>query len=206
MDLVRPTLLGDIREFRAEISKPINYARAKDAGGEIVRLADKQELYLQQLIEPAYIERKKEVVLKSSLTNKNERVVFCKLSELQMKMYRHILSLPDFDLLRSANVPCDCGVNQQFFSGYKRLRTQKEKLEYQRRHKKDIIPRKKCCFRYPFNPNRDEPGEPEIDPEAILWRLMHEKPIGNINEIQEDVLDGKYIICQVRRFLLLIFA
>ena len=175
------------------------YARAKDAKDGVMRLADKQEHLLRRLIKPAYIERKKEEVLKDTLTQKNERVVFCELSEVQKKIYRHIISLPDFELLRFANAPCDCGVNKAYFRGYNKMRTHKEQLNYQRRHKKDLVPQKKCCYKYPFNPKRDEPGEPQIDPDAILWRQAHDKPIGNPDDIKEDILDGKYITCQVSK-------
>jgi len=77
IDLVRLNLLGDIRQFRNEVSRPINYARAKDAKNEIMKLAEEQENLLCDLIRPAFIERKKEDVLKDSLTKKNEKVIFC---------------------------------------------------------------------------------------------------------------------------------
>mmetsp|Transcript_38727 Transcript_38727/g.83449 ORF Transcript_38727/g.83449 Transcript_38727/m.83449 type:complete len:902 (+) Transcript_38727:275-2980(+) len=195
IDLVRPFLLGDIKEFRDEISRPVMYARAKDAKEGVVRLADKQEQLLRKLIKDVYLERKKEQVLKDSLTQKNERVIFCELSEIQKKIYRHILTLPDFQLLRFANAPCDCGVNKSYFRGYSKMRTHKEQLNYQRRHKKDLMPQKKCCYKYPFNPRREELGEPQIDQEAILWIQAHQKPIGSSEDIQEDILDGKYIAC-----------
>ncbi|KAL7552810.1 hypothetical protein ACHAWF_017268 [Thalassiosira exigua] len=198
IDLVRPGLLGDIKEFKNEISKPIMYARAKDTKEEVLKLSERQGEFLRGIINPAYLERKKEDVLRDSLTEKREKVVFCELSDLQKRMYRHILSLPDFWLLRMANAPCDCGVNKQYFRGYKKMRTHKEQINYQRRHKKELIPKKKCCYKYPFNPRRAEPGEPQIDPGAVLWISSHEKAIGNPDDIDEDVLDDKYICCQVR--------
>lgn len=198
MDLVRPNLLGDLDTFRAEMSRPIMYARAKDAKDQVRREADKQEHILRRAILPAYLERKKEVVLKDTLTVKREKVVFCELSEIQKKIYRRILTLPDFQLLRFANAPCECGVNSSYFRGYKKCRSHMEQLNYQRRHKDDLVPKKKCCFKYPWNPNRSEPGEERIDPDAILWIQMHEKPIGNPDDIEEEVIDGKYIACQVR--------
>lgn len=73
MDLVYPSVLGDIREFRDNISKPVVYARAKDAKEGVIRLAEEQEQLLRDLIKDVYLERKKEDVLKDSLTQKNER-------------------------------------------------------------------------------------------------------------------------------------
>ncbi len=60
------------------------------------------------------------------------------------------------------------------------------------------MPKKKCCFKYPWHPDRGELGVPDIDPDAILWIQMHEKAIGNPDDIEEDVIDGKYVVCQVR--------
>ena len=199
MDLVRPGLLGDWETFRDEISKPITYARAKDAKQEVIDMAERQEQLLQKIIKPVYIERKKEDVLKDNLTQKNEKVVFCELTEIQKKLYRHIISLPDYAQLRFANAPCECGINKQYFKGYAKLKTHKEQLAYQRRHQKELIPKKQCCFKYPFNPLRDEDGQPDIDPEAVLWIQAHEKPIGNPDDIKEDILDNKYVCCQVRK-------
>ena len=196
MDLVRPGLLGDIRDFRNEISKPLMYARAKDSKDVVNNLAEQQENVLRSLIKPAFLERKKEDVLKDSLTQKKEKVVFCELSEIQKKIYRHILSLPDFQLLRFANAPCDCGVNKQYFRGYKKMKTHKEQIAYQRRYKEQLIPQKRCCWKYPWNPNRGMPGEPDIDPDAALWSTTHEKAVGNPDEIKEDIIDGK-VCCQV---------
>lgn len=198
MDLVRPNLLGTWETFRDEISLPITYARAKDAKEEVLRLAEQRELVLRNAIKPAYLERKKEDVLKDSLMEKREKVVFCELTEIQKKIYRHIISLPDFMQLRFANAPCDCGINQAYFRGYKKMRTHREQLNYQRRHKHELEPKKRCCFRCPWNPRRGEPGEPQIDPEAVLWIQSHEKLIRNPDEIAGEVLDGKYIPCQVR--------
>ena len=121
MDLVRPGILEDKNTFMEYTSKPIRLARAKDAKDEIIRLGKQREEELMRAIAPAFVERKKEVVLKDSLSNKNEKVIFCELSEIQKKLYRHLLSLPDYEMLRMGNTPCGaCNINQQYFIGYKR--------------------------------------------------------------------------------------
>jgi SNF2 family DNA or RNA helicase len=75
IDLVRPFLLGSIREFRNDISRPVTYARAKDAKDDVMKMGDKQEQVLRDLIYPAYLERKKDDVLKDSLTEKKEKIL-----------------------------------------------------------------------------------------------------------------------------------
>lgn len=196
IDLVRPGLIGSKEAFRNEISRPITYARAKDAKQKVLDLAEEREQILRNAIRPAFLERKKEVVLKDELTEKKEEVIFCELTDIQKKIYRHIIALPDYQQLRFANAPCDCGVNKQYFRGYKKMKTHREQLDYQRRNKGILTLKKECCYRYPWNPLRDEPGEPEIDPEAILWKQAHEKEIGRPIDIADRVIDGKYVVCQ----------
>jgi SNF2 family DNA or RNA helicase len=116
-----------------------------------------------------FIQRTKEVVLKDELPMKDERIVFCAPSDLQVRLYRHIIQQPDFVLLSQSNGPCECGVNRKFFFEYQQLKTDDERLEYQRRHKKDIVTRSKCCFKIP----RSNDSEDGINPGAVLWRQMH---------------------------------
>jgi len=125
-------------------------------------------------MEMVYLERKKADVLKDDLTEKMQRVIFCELSDLQKRLYRHVLSLPDYHMLRTANTPCDCGVNQAFFLEFRRLKTIKEKLEYQRRKQNEVILRKGHCYQIPYNPDRFDPGQPPIDPQAAIWSSQHD--------------------------------
>ena len=112
-------------------SRPIKLARTKDAKDDIKRIAKQREEELMVTISPAFLERKKEVVLKDTLTYKKEKVIFCELSELQKKLYRHLLSLPDYEMLRMKNAPCGgCNVNQQYFIGYKRFVSLSLLLQY----------------------------------------------------------------------------
>lgn len=147
IDMVRPTLFGDWTTFRLEFSDPLKYARAKDAKKECVLLGKDKQQVLDGMLKPVYLVRKKDDVLQNKLTKKNEKVIFCQLSELQKTIYRHILTLPDYDLLRFANSPCECGVNRQYFISYRKLKTKKEQIAYQRRHKDQLTPKKHCCFR-----------------------------------------------------------
>ena len=97
----------------------------------------------------------------------------CELSPLQKQVYQHLLSLPEFDLVRQANSPCDCGVNAGFFQRVQRMETQKERVAYYRQNKKAVIQRRECCYVFPKNP-RFEPGgdEPLINPDAAIWRMI----------------------------------
>ena len=51
---------------------------------------------------------------------------------------------------------------------------------------------------FQYNPNFDEnneTGEPEIDPDAILWIQKHQRVITDPSLIKEKTFDGKYVTC-----------
>jgi len=104
-----------------------------------------------------------------------KQILFCEPTPIQKALYEHIICLPDYELLRYGNAPCDCGVNRAIFAGYKRLRTKKERINYQRMHRDDIVRRKKCCYQTPMNPNRESDDDPWVHPDAALWRCQHEE-------------------------------
>jgi SNF2 family DNA or RNA helicase len=88
----------------------------------MLALGEKRQRELFDRLSNTYLKRDKADVLKNALTTKDERVVFCELSNVQKMIYQRILSLADYKLLRFARSPCDCGVNQEFFSGYRLMR------------------------------------------------------------------------------------
>lgn len=121
------------------------------------------------------IERKKADVLGEQLTSKSEQLILCDPSPLQKEVYRHVVELPDFDMVKRGHAPCDCGVNRHFFQKFYRLRTKKEQVEYWRNNKNQIIKQSECCKRIPLNPMNprgDVEGEPKFDPDAAIWRAM----------------------------------
>eukprot|EP01082_Thalassiosira_pseudonana_P007522 g6499.t1.3.5e17418a g6499 g6499.t1 contig23:610816-615246(-) len=191
IDLVRPGILEDRKSFMDGTSKPIMRARAKGASGETLSLGKQREAELKKALENVYLERRKDVVLKDTLTEKDEKVIFCELSEVQKKLYRRIISLPDYYMLSTANAPCDCGVNQAYFRGYSKLKTQQEKINYQRRHKNEVEPKKKCCYPAPIK----DTATGEIDTDAVLWCQKH-KVFNPEPEEVETLLGGKYEMCK----------
>jgi len=174
VDLVQPNHLGPWKTFRKHFSDPIKRARAKEAKDDCVKLASKRTEELDAIMKKVYLKRNKSDVLKDTLTTKDEKVVFCCLSDVQKRMYQRILSLPDYESLQMSNTPCDCGVNKEFFRGYMKLESSKERVDYQRRHKDKIVKRKKCCYNLPYDPER---GSPIIDPQAVLWKAHHRNDV-----------------------------
>jgi SNF2 family DNA or RNA helicase len=119
-----------------------------------------------------YIKRQKKDVLKGQLPQKKEDFILCDLSPLQKEVYRHVIKLPDFDLVKYGSRPCDCGINQLFFRKLLKLKGKAERLKYMRTNKSSIMKQSKCCKRIPENPRNGEEGEPFIDPDAAIWRTL----------------------------------
>ena len=144
--------------------------RAKDATPAIIELGADRGNELSTLMHKAYLRRTKEEVLQDELPEKDERIVFCELSDLQKRVYENILEQPDFRLLRLSSDPCDCGVNRPFFKYLKKMATKEDKLEFIRQNKKKIKRRCQCCYKTPIISLADR----RIDPGALIWRAMHE--------------------------------
>jgi SNF2 family DNA or RNA helicase len=116
------------------------------------------------------IERKKEDVLGDQIPEKHEQVIFCDLSPLQKEVYKHVVQLPDFELVKKGNAPCDCGINMPIFKEFLRLSSKAEQLDYYRTHKYRIVKQSECCRKIPVR--EDEHGQDVIDPDAAIWRTI----------------------------------
>ncbi len=147
--------------FRHKCADPRAKARSEAASAD-----------LRKRLSKLYIKRSKKDVLKGQLPDKSEEFILCDLSPLQKEVYKHVVELPDFDLVKHGSRPCDCGINQNYFRKLLKLKDKAEQLEFVRRNKATIVKQSKCCKKIPINPRYDEEGEPRIDPDAALWRTM----------------------------------
>lgn len=137
----------------------------------MIEISEAKARALQEKLKKLLIERRKEDVL--VLPDKTEKVVMCELSPLQKQVYRHILSLPDFELVKTAGSPCDCGINAGFFQRVHRLKTPAQRVAYYREHRNEIKVKSECCYTFPKNSRYREGGdEPLVDPDAVIWKFM----------------------------------
>lgn len=88
---------------------PIKRLIAKQASHEAIEKGNQRTEELQAILKKYMLQRKKEDVLADRLKGKREIVVFCELSELQKRLYLHILSLPDFNNVKMGATLCPCG-------------------------------------------------------------------------------------------------
>lgn len=140
--------------------------RQKGANAQTIERGHAKAMAIKRQLGKLFIERKKEDVLENKLTKKRVNIVLCPLSEMQKQVYSHILTLPDVQLVKFANIACQCGINDAFYRRLAKQRTTALKVSFMRENKGSVTSRKKCCHRVPINPRKDEEGEPLIDPDG----------------------------------------
>lgn len=149
--------LTDRKTFKSYFVDPILQSKSTTASAVAKELGRKrQKELIETVVNKRVLRRMKEDVLGDQLKGKDDMIVFCELSPLQTALYKHLLSLPDFDNDRYSTTPCPCG------SGGKRGQ---------------------CCrqeYKVPYTRTVSGDGSPsytdKVDPRAVLWRLMHRTP------------------------------
>ncbi|CAM9726001.1 unnamed protein product, partial [Ectocarpus fasciculatus] len=95
--------------FKQHFVEPIKRGGARNAHSDAVALSNKRQYELQKLVTKYMLQRFKEVELSDELKSKEDIVVFCSLSDIQSRIYEHLLSLHDFDNCRFHHAECPCG-------------------------------------------------------------------------------------------------
>jgi SNF2 family DNA or RNA helicase len=116
--------------------------------------------------------RTKEEQLKDDLPSKDERVVFCSMTKVQMAIYEHILNQPDFVCIKNSSALCDCGVNAEWCKRFLNIADREKRLEFQRRNRRLLKTKGSHCYSAPFVHGSGEEGDP-IHPDAIIWKRQH---------------------------------
>lgn len=62
-----------------------------------------------KLISQHLLRRTKGETIGHLMLGKEDNVVFCKMSDVQHRVYRRLLQSPDFQLLVNKDLPCSCG-------------------------------------------------------------------------------------------------
>jgi superfamily II DNA or RNA helicase len=108
VDTIAPGVLGSWQEFRIFYGDDIKYGRKKSAVPEALERSRVKEKKLRQKLVPYYLRREKEINPQFQVVKKCDQVVFCDLTPLQRAAYKRILAMPEFELLRRGEEPCDC--------------------------------------------------------------------------------------------------
>lgn len=108
-DWVAPGSLGTREHFREFYDEPLKHGQRSTAPERFVRVADERKQHLVAVLRKYMLRRTKEETIGHLMMGKEDNVVFCAMSELQKRVYRRMLQLPDIQCLINKDLPCSCG-------------------------------------------------------------------------------------------------
>merc|ERR1719300_1140209 len=90
VDWVRPNYLGNKTEFSNMFERPIQNGQCSDSTPKDVRLMKHRAHVLHQQLK-GFVQRRGHMVLKNSLPNKTEHVLFVRMTDIQRKLYSRFM-------------------------------------------------------------------------------------------------------------------
>ncbi|PRQ49961.1 putative DNA helicase chromatin remodeling SNF2 family [Rosa chinensis] len=108
-DWVAPGSLGTREHFREFYDEPLKHGQRSTAPERFVRIADERKQHLVAVLNKYMLRRTKEETIGHLMMGKEDNVIFCSMSELQKRVYRRMLQLPDIQCLINKDLPCSCG-------------------------------------------------------------------------------------------------
>jgi SNF2 family DNA or RNA helicase len=108
-DWVVPGCLGDREHFREYYDEPLKHGQRLSAPERFVQVADKRKKHLVSVLKKFLLRRTKEETIGHLMLGKEDNIVFCKMSDVQKRVYRRMLQQPDIQILVNKDLPCSCG-------------------------------------------------------------------------------------------------
>lgn len=108
-DWVAPGLLGTKEHFREFYDEPLKHGQRATAPERFIRIADERKEHLVAVLRKYMLRRTKEETIGHLMLGKEDNVVFCAMSELQKRVYRRMLQIPEIQCLINKDLPCGCG-------------------------------------------------------------------------------------------------
>ncbi|RUS75712.1 hypothetical protein EGW08_016527, partial [Elysia chlorotica] len=112
LDWAQPKVLGSLEQFQSDFVRAIEIGQKHDATKRELAHARKQRDKFASIRKKMLLRRTKKLIA-DQLPNKEELVVMCRLTELQVSVYKAILGHPDMCLVLQAEDPCDCTSGKQ---------------------------------------------------------------------------------------------
>ncbi|XP_071701581.1 switch 2-like [Rutidosis leptorrhynchoides] len=108
-DWVVPGGLGTREHFRDYYDEALKHGQRSSAPEKFVQIAQKRKQHLVSVLHKYLLRRTKEETIGHLMMGKEDNVVFCAMSEVQKRVYRRMLELPDIQCLINKDLPCSCG-------------------------------------------------------------------------------------------------
>uniref|UniRef100_A0A3P9PSS4 Excision repair cross-complementation group 6-like 2 n=1 Tax=Poecilia reticulata TaxID=8081 RepID=A0A3P9PSS4_POERE len=107
MDWANPGCLGNLGHFKNNFSDPIEKGQRHSATKRALATGRKTVRALVRKIAPFFLRRTK-ALIKEQLPKKDDRVVYCSLTDFQQTVYQAVLDTEDVTLLLRSSEKCDC--------------------------------------------------------------------------------------------------
>ncbi|XP_040898844.1 DNA excision repair protein ERCC-6-like 2 isoform X2 [Toxotes jaculatrix] len=107
MDWAIPGCLGTLGHFKNKFSDPIEQGQRHSATKRALATGRKTVKALVRRISRWFLRRTK-ALIKEQLPKKNDRVVYCSLTDFQKTVYQTVLDTEDVKLLLRSSEKCDC--------------------------------------------------------------------------------------------------
>uniref|UniRef100_A0A8C5GEP7 Excision repair cross-complementation group 6-like 2 n=1 Tax=Gouania willdenowi TaxID=441366 RepID=A0A8C5GEP7_GOUWI len=107
MDWAVAGCLGSLGQFKTRFSDPIEQGQKHSATKRTLATGRKTVRALVRKISPWFLRRTKSII-KDQLPKKDDRVVYCSLTDFQQSVYQTVLETDDVLLLLKASEKCDC--------------------------------------------------------------------------------------------------
>ncbi|XP_054895824.1 DNA excision repair protein ERCC-6-like 2 isoform X3 [Poeciliopsis prolifica] len=107
MDWANPGCLGNLGHFKNNFSDPIEKGQRHSATKRALATGRKTVRALVRKIAPFFLRRTKSHI-KEQLPKKDDRVVYCSLTDFQQTVYQAVLDTEDVTLLLRSSEKCDC--------------------------------------------------------------------------------------------------
>lgn len=108
MDWAVPGLLGSRIHFKKQFSDPVEHGQRHTATKRELATGRKAMLRLAKRMSGWFLRRTK-TLIKDQLPKKEDRMVYCSLTDFQKAVYQTVLESEDVALILKSSEPCTCG-------------------------------------------------------------------------------------------------
>ncbi|KAG0479370.1 hypothetical protein HPP92_010228 [Vanilla planifolia] len=108
-DWFSPGSLGTREHFRDFYDEPLKHGQRLSAPERFIQIAEKRKQHLVTVLQKYLLRRTKEAKIGHLMLGKQDNVFFCAMSDLQKRVYRRMLELPEIQCLVNMDLPCGCG-------------------------------------------------------------------------------------------------
>ncbi|XP_009897186.2 DNA excision repair protein ERCC-6-like 2 [Dryobates pubescens] len=107
MDWAVPGLLGSRGHFKKKFSDPVEHGQRHTATKRELATCRKAMVKLARKMCGSFLRRTKDLI-SDQLPKKEDRIVYCSLTEFQKAVYQAVLDTEDVSLILGAGEPCSC--------------------------------------------------------------------------------------------------